>query len=129
MGMEDGHKSVAELLGDWRAAERDAVHARSTHEAAGVAVNAASSAAKAASEAEDAAVATMEAAIRAQESAVKAKASSTQVADSARLMSTSTAADLARAEAEVVKAVQAEQDAQWRYKSGFEAGLAKAGDK
>jgi hypothetical protein len=67
------HDSAAELLGDWRAAERDTVAARTAASVAALAVAAASAAEEAALEADSAARAAMDAATRAKGAAEHAK--------------------------------------------------------
>ena len=72
-GAERKHDSAAELLGDWRAAERDTAAARTAVSVASLAVAAASAAEAAAAEAESAASAAMDAATRAKSAAEHAK--------------------------------------------------------
>jgi hypothetical protein len=67
------HGLAAELLSEWRAAERDTAAAKLAESVAKLAVEAAAVAEAAAVDAEDAATAAMEAAGRAKEAAVKAR--------------------------------------------------------
>jgi len=119
------HHSAAELLGDWRAAERDTAAAKSAASVAALALRAASAAGEAALEAEAAVKAALDAAERAQIAADRAKHAATQAAEAAHLLATSAESDQARANHAVVEAESAETDARDRFHEAEGRGFPK----
>jgi hypothetical protein len=92
------HESAAELLGDWRAAERDTVAAKTAASVATLAVAAALAADEAVLEAESAARAAMDAATRAKSAAEHAKNAASHASEAAQIASTTAEGDKARAD-------------------------------
>ena len=119
------HESAADLLGEWRAAERDSVAARTAATVAALAVATAGAAERAAGEAAIAGEAAMEAARRAKEAAEHARKAATQAADAARLTHGTAEGDQARAYEAVANAEQAETEARDRFHEAERAGFPK----
>ena len=110
--------TAAELLGDWRAAERDAVAARDT---AGVAELAAS----AAEEARVAATETSEAARLSSEAATRAQQSARRTSDAAEITAQAAKGDLTNAREALRVAGEAETAAADRYHEAEREGFPK----
>lgn len=119
------HHSAADLLGDWRAAERDTVAAKSAASVAALSLEAASAAGEAAHEAELAVKAALDAAERAKIAAERAKSAASQAAEAAQLLATSAEGDKARANHAVVDAESAETVARDRFHEAEEKGFPK----
>lgn len=109
------HQSAADLLGDWRAAERDTVAAKSAASVAALALKAASAAGEAAVEAEAAVKAALDAADRARVAADRAKKAATQAAEAAHLLTTTAESDKVRANHDVEEAESSETAARDRF--------------
>jgi hypothetical protein len=125
-GQKLGKHSAAELLGNWRAAERDLVAARAN-------ANTASLAEKAAHEAERAAKETSDAARLSQVAAERAAEAAHRTTEAARMTAMGAAGDRSDADAALEKAERAEAEAGDRFRDaqrhGFpqdEAGSAPA---
>jgi chromosome segregation protein len=119
------HHSAAELLGDWRAAERDTVAARTAAQVAALAVAAADAAEQAAAETEVAAQAAMDAAVRAKGAAEHAKEAAARAAQAAQLADTNVETELARAARAVTSAELAEEQARDRFHDAQVKGFPK----
>jgi hypothetical protein len=109
-------RSAANLLGDWRAAERDSVAARDSAEVATLAATAADTAARAAEE-------TAEAARLALEAATRAERAARETADAARILSRTATADKAGADEAVARAEAAEAHARDAFRTAQDAGF------
>jgi len=107
--------SAAELLGDWRAAERDTVAATMAASIATLTLAAAAAAEEAAAEAESAANAAMDAATRAKGAADHAKKAAAHAAEAAQMASTAALGDKVRADQSVDTAERAQGDARDRF--------------
>ena len=92
-----GHHSASELLGDWRAAERDTAAARSAASVAALALEAAAAAEEAAEETEVAIRTALEAVERAKAAADHAKEAASHAAEAAQLLSATAEVDKVRA--------------------------------
>jgi hypothetical protein len=119
------HESAAELLADWRSAERDSAAAHEAASVAARAVTAAAAAEEAATEAEAAALEATDAAARAKEAAERAKAATSQAAEAAQLAASTTEDDQARADQTVEDADRAEREARDRFHSAQDDGFPK----
>jgi hypothetical protein len=119
--------SAAELLGDWRAAERDTVAAHAAASVAAQAAVAAAAAQEAADQTEVAAQAAMEAANRAREAANRAKQAAAHAAEAAQTGASAAAGDERQADRTVIDAEKAEADARTRYRTAQEGGFPKSG--
>ena len=113
-----GKGSAAELLSNWRAAERDRVAAEETLQVASVAALAAAEAATAAQETSDAARLTMEA-------AQKAELAARRTSEAADLLSKSARADKGAATTGLENSQRAEDEARGRYHDAQERGFPK----
>lgn len=125
MDKDTDRHSAAELLGDWRAAERDTAAAKSAASVAALALRAASAAGEAAREAEAAVKAALDAAERAKIAADRAKKAATQAAEAAQLLATSAESDTSRANHAVVEAESAETVARDRFHEAEGKGFPK----
>jgi hypothetical protein len=114
-----GAGSAAELLSDWRAAERDHAAAVETANVASIAAAAAQRAAHAARETADAARLSLEAAQRADRAA-------RETADAADLLRRSTATESASADAAVTDAEDHERDAKTAFQDAQRQGFPKS---
>lgn len=121
------HHSAAELLGDWRAAERDTAAAKSAASMAALALRAASAAREAATETEAAVEAALAAAERAKIAAERARTAATEAAEAALLLATRAEADETRANDAVVDAESAETVARDRFHEAEGKGFSKEG--
>jgi hypothetical protein len=119
------HHSAAELLGDWRAAERDSAGARSAASVAALALKAASAAEVAALETETAVKAALAAAAQAKAAADLAKHAATQAAEAAQLLKATAARDRVRANHAVEEAEGAEAATRDRYHDAENEGFPK----
>jgi hypothetical protein len=120
------HHSAAELLGDWRAAERDTAAAKTAATIAGLALKTAKAAEQAAAESEAAAKSALEAAERANVAADRAINAASQAAEAAHLLSATAQVDKAEANHAVDEAVEAETAAHNRYHDAASEGFPKA---
>jgi hypothetical protein len=93
---EKKRDSAAELLGDWRAAERDTVAARTAASVASLAAAAALAAEEAALEADSAARDAMDAVTRAKDAAGHAKRAAAQAAEAGQIAAATSEGDKAR---------------------------------
>lgn len=103
--------SAADLLGDWRAAERDSVAARSAASVAELALAAAQAAEEAANETEEAAKLAIEAASRARVAVDFARRAAAHAAEAAQFSLSGAEGDAVRADEEVKRAERAETEA------------------
>ena len=115
MVAEDKPKSSAQLLAEWRAAERDTVAAGSAAKVATLALEAATAAVEAAEEVEAAARAAAEAVERARAASDRARKAAMQAAEAAHLAFATAEGDEVRANVQVEKAEAAEQAARDRF--------------
>ena len=106
---------MAELLGDWRAAQRDTAAAESAASVAGHALAAAAAAEEAALEAEVAAKAALEAANRASAAVDRAKRAVAQIAEAVQLAVATAEGDKVRANHDVATSAAAESSARDRF--------------
>lgn len=120
-----GHDSAAELLSQWRSAERDTIAAKAAAEVATLAVSAAESAEEAASQAEAAAQVAMDAAVRARAAAEQAKSAASHVSEGSQTTTTTAEGQQARAEQDVDEAEQAEIAARDRFHGAQAEGFPK----
>lgn len=120
------HHSAAELLGDWRAAERDTAGARSAASVAALALKAASAAEVVAAETETAVKAALAAAAQAKAAADLAKKAATQAAEAAQLLKATAAVDEVRANHAVEEAEDAEAATRGRYHDAASDGFPKS---
>ena len=114
------HEGAAELLSDWRGAERDTVAAKSALEVARLALKAAESAEAAVLETEVAVKASAEAAERAKAAAERAKRAASEAAQAAQLLAVTASGDLARAKQTKVDEATARDRFQEAQDRGFE---------
>lgn len=119
------HHSAAELLDDWRAAERDTAAAKAAASIAARALESARAAEQAAVETEVAANAAQEAAEHAKEAANRAKQAATHAAEAARLLSKTAEANKVEANHVVDDAAGAETAAHDRYHDAASQGFHK----
>jgi hypothetical protein len=119
------HESAAELLADWRAAERDTVAAGSTAKIAALALQAATAAEEAAEEVEAAANAAAEAVERARGAALKARGAAIQAAEAANLALATAEGDKVRANHQLEEAEQAEEAAADRFHAAQDKGFSE----
>jgi flagellar motor protein MotB len=119
------HHPAAELLGDWRAAERDAAAAKAAAAVAGLALNAASAAEEAALEAEAAADAALAAATSAKVASDRARKAATQAAQAAQLLRTTAEGDKIQANHAVEETEDAEAAARAAYRDAATEGFPK----
>jgi hypothetical protein len=122
------HGIAAELLGDWRSAERDTVAAKSALAVARLALKAAYSAEAAVRDAEEAVQASMGAAIRARDAADRAKKAASQAAEAAQLAAITAKGDLVRAKQAVGQSEADEAKARGRFGKAQKKGFAKGSD-
>jgi len=116
---------ASELLGDWRAAERDVAAAKAARSIAELALESATAAEEAAIETEKAAQMAVEAARSAQAAAVNAKKAAAHAAEAALLLTAGAEGDRARAEQAVSAAETAETTARTRYDEASKKGFPK----
>jgi hypothetical protein len=116
-----GKGSAADLLADWRAAERDRAAAVESAGVAALAAEAAQRAARAARETADAARLSLDAAQRAEKAA-------RETADAADVLSGAAAKEQEVADAAVIDSTAAEADAKEAFKSAQEKGFPKTGE-
>lgn len=119
------HGTAAELLGDWRAAERDSVAAAVAASVAALTVAAAAAAEEAAAEAESAASSAMDAATRATIAAEHAKLAAAHAAQAAHLAASAALGDKARADQAVETAGRAEDHARDEFHDAQDEGFPK----
>lgn len=117
------HRSAAELLGDWRAAERDSVAARAAASVAALAVASSAAAEAAAVETEQAASAATEAATGAKLAAEQATRLAGRAAETALLMAVTADGDKARADLAISEADTAETEARDRFHADEKLGF------
>lgn len=108
-------RSVTELLGDWRAAERDTVAAQGASAVAQLALAAAHAAEQAANETEEAARAAIEVATRARVAVEHARRAAGAAAEAAHLALGGAEGDVVRSGQEVHRAESAETAARDRF--------------
>ena len=120
------HESAAELLADWRSAERDNVAAHSAAAVAKLALEAASAAEEAASEVETAANAALEAVERARAAAGRARAAALRAAEAAQMAVATAEGDAARATQTIEESERAETEARERFHDAEQQGFPKA---
>ena len=125
---EPGHNSASELLGDWRAAERDTVAAQGAASVAELALAAALAAEDAASETDEAAKLATEAAIRARAAVEHARRAANQAAEAAHMALAAAEGDRVRADQALAKAERAETDARDRFHEAEKKQFPKKGD-
>jgi hypothetical protein len=109
------HDTPAELLADWRSAERDTVAARDAARIAALALTAAEAAEVAATEVQAAATEVEAAVERARSAATRARKAASDAADAAKTALTSAQGDKVRANHSVAEAVEAEGSARDRF--------------
>jgi hypothetical protein len=119
---KDDHAAAADLRGDWRAAQRDTVAAKTAASVAAQAVAAAAGAEEAAQETEEAAGVATEAATRAKLAAERAKKTAGQAVESALLMAITAEGDQARADQATSLAEAAETKARERFHADQKEG-------
>lgn len=119
------HHTAGELLGDWRAADRDAVAAREAAKVAALALTAAHAAEEAALEADAAARAAVTAVTMAKDAAQRAKKAATAAAEAATLLTVAAEGDSARADQGRTVSEQAETDAADRFHDAERKGFPK----
>jgi hypothetical protein len=117
------HGLAAELLSQWRSAERDTVAAQNAESVAALAVDAATTAEAAAVRAEEAATAAMEAAVGAQAAAELARKAAAQAADGALMAGARAEGDEARAGQVLATAQRAEEKARDRFHEAEDKGF------
>jgi hypothetical protein len=115
-GRRLGKHSAAELLGDWRAAERDLAAAKAHNDTASLAATAAHQAQLAAQE-------TSDAARLSQEAAQRAAAAANRTSEAAQLTATAASADAEKAGTELEGATRAETDAGDRFREAQRLGF------
>jgi hypothetical protein len=120
------HGRAAELLSEWRAAERDPAGARLVESVASAAAEAAVEAESAAAKAESAAAAAMEAAAQAKDAAVLARDAARRAAEGAAMAETRAEGDEVRAGQNVADAEQAESDVRDRFHEAQRRGFRDA---
>jgi hypothetical protein len=116
VGRKLGRQSAAELLGDWRAAERDLAAARTNADTASLAE-------KAAHQAEVAAQETSDAARLSQVAAARAADAAQRTAEAARMTATAAAGDRAHANTDLNDAIRAESEAGDRFRDAQRLGF------
>ena len=121
----DKFKTAAELLAEWRAAERDTVAAGSASRVAAMALEAAAAAEEAADEVGAAASAALEAVERATAAADRAKKAALHAAGAAHLALTAAEGDTAQAKQDLEEARHAEDEARDRFHEGEVRGFRK----
>jgi hypothetical protein len=107
--------NASDLLGDWRAAQRDTTAAKAAKSIAEMANAAAQAADEAATETEAAARAALEAAERAGAAASLAKRAATHAAEAAQLAAATAEGDVVRADIALTQAEDAETTARDRF--------------
>ena len=112
---QDEDKTAAELLADWRAAERDTIAAGQGSKVATLALEAAAAAEEAASEVEMAAAAATEAVERARSAAMRARTAAAQAATAAHLALATAEGNQLRANQDLESAQHAESAARDRF--------------
>jgi hypothetical protein len=122
---ETTHGSAADLLADWRSAERDTVAAGLSSQVAVLALAAATAAEEAAEEVEAAASAAVEAVERARAAADRARKAASRAAEAAQLAFAAAEGDTARAGHAVDKAEQVEVEARDRFHEAEGKGFPK----
>lgn len=119
------HRSAADLLADWRAADRDAVAARDAAKVASLALAASASAEEAAAEVEVAVEAALEAVERARAAAGRAREAATQAAEAATIALSTAEGDKVRADIQVRATEEAETAAKDRFHEAQAEGFPK----
>lgn len=122
-GRDAKHGYAAELLSNWRAAERDTASAKAAADVAALAIAAVGAAEEAAVETEAAAQAATEAVIRATTAAERAKKAASQAAELARIAFATAEGDHVRADLAVTKAELAESEARDQFHVAEEQGF------
>jgi len=117
--------SAAELLGDWRAAERDTAASKTAATIAALRLKTAQAAEAAAAATEAAAAAAQEAAERATSASERAKEAASHTAEAARLLSAIAIGDTVDATHAVNEAEAAESTARDRYNDAASEGFPK----
>lgn len=125
MAKDRSEPKASELLGDWRAAERDVAAARTARSIAELALESATAAEEAAVETEKAAQMAVEAARSAQAAALNAKRAATHAAEAALLLTAGAEGDRARADQAIGRAESAESVARTRYDDASKKGFPK----
>jgi hypothetical protein len=125
MPKDRSEPNASELLGDWRAAERDTVAAKVAQTVAELALKAASAAEEAAKETEKAALAALDAARSAQAAAAQAKKAAMQASEASTLLTVGAEGDKARANQSLVQAEEAEAAARDRFHEAESKGFPK----
>jgi hypothetical protein len=118
-------QSAAELLGEWRAAERDTAAAQAAKAIAEQALAAAHAAEEAAKETETAALAALDASKSAQTAAASAKQAATLAAEAASVLTAVVEGDKARANHAVDDAEAAEGQARERFHDAERKGFSR----
>lgn len=126
MTSDEEHASAAELLSDWRAAERNAVAADKSAKDAARTVAAAADAEGAAMKSEKAADASMDAAVRAKNAAGNAKKAAGRAVEAAQVTTEVATEEQGRAEQVVKKTEKEEAEARERFHAAEEKGFPKA---
>jgi hypothetical protein len=119
------HGQAAELLSQWRSAERDTAAARAAESIAAMAVEAAELAETAAAKAEKAAEVAMEAAINAKDAAALARQAASEAAEGALSAGMQAAGEEERASQDVSTAEDAEGRARDRFQEAQSRGFQK----
>jgi hypothetical protein len=123
-GSDPEHGQAADLIGKWRAAERDTVAAKDAAQVAGLALAAAMAAEEAAVETEQAALSAADAVERALDAAAKAKKAAAAAAEAAHLAMAGAEDDKVRANHDVDVAQDAEGKAHDDFKRARDRGFA-----
>ena len=118
--------NASELLGDWRAAERDTVAAKAAQTVAELALKAAAAAEEAATETEKAATIAFEASKSAQRAAANAKKAALQASEAALLLAAGAEGDKVRANQALARAEEGEKAARERFHEAEGKGFPKA---
>ena len=125
MANDQRKESAADLLGDWRAAERDTVAAKAARRVASLAHTAAAAAEEAANETNEAARLAQEAANRAQAAAERARHAAQAAMEAAQLAAVTGEGDEVRAGQALADAEAAETAARERYHDAEQQGFPK----
>lgn len=126
MAKDRPEPKAAELLGDWRAAERDTVAAKAAQTIAELALTAAAAAEEAATETEKAATIALEASKSAQRAAANAKRAALQASEAALLLAAGAEGDKVRANHALAKAEEGEKLARERFHEAEGKGFPKS---
>ena len=117
--------NAAELLGDWRAAERDTAAAKVAKTVAELALKAAEAADAAAKETERAALVALDASKSAQAAASQAKKAASHASEAATLLTAGAEGDKARASQALANAEKTETKARDRFHEAEDKGFPK----